>query len=257
MDLNQILSGSIKKGNGSVPEPLNNSESVEFSQPIDNTIAKPVKSGYSSSVSVSNPTYGYESGSSSVSFACERLDNQSEANTGTLSIVCWISEKERSNNEWQSDNYACLGEYELGFLEVGYGFPDVDCTFEITENYAKILAEMNECGAEVHFIFTVNELHEDGNNYIIYTINGPNENFGGNWDVEETIKAIIIEKLGVEESEITYDASIVDDLNADSLDAVELIMEFEKAFGIEIPEDDAETITTVGEAIDYIKSRVN
>lgn len=75
--------------------------------------------------------------------------------------------------------------------------------------------------------------------------------------VEELVTAIIVEKLGVEEEEVTYDASIVDDLDADSLDAVELIMEFEKTFGIEIPEDDAETITTVGEAIDYIKSRVN
>ncbi len=71
-------------------------------------------------------------------------------------------------------------------------------------------------------------------------------------EVEEKVKAIIVEKLGVEESEVTLDASFTNDLGADSLDTVELIMEFEKAFGTEIPEDKAESITTVGEAIDFL-----
>lgn len=71
-------------------------------------------------------------------------------------------------------------------------------------------------------------------------------------EVEEKVKAIIVEKLGVEESEVTLDASFTKDLGADSLDTVELIMELEKAFGVEIPEDKAEAITTVGEAIDFL-----
>ncbi len=71
-------------------------------------------------------------------------------------------------------------------------------------------------------------------------------------EVEEKVKAIIVEKLGVEESEVTREASFTNDLGADSLDTVELIMEFEKDFGTEIPEDKAESITTVGEAIDFL-----
>ncbi len=71
-------------------------------------------------------------------------------------------------------------------------------------------------------------------------------------EVEEKVKAIIVEKLGVEESEVTLDASFTNDLGADSLDTVELIMEFEKAFGTEIPEDNAQAITTVGEAIEFL-----
>ena len=70
--------------------------------------------------------------------------------------------------------------------------------------------------------------------------------------IESKVKAIIVDKLGVEESQVTPDASFTADLNADSLDTVELIMEFEKAFGTEIPEDKAESITTVGEAIDFL-----
>ncbi|MDO4523859.1 MAG: acyl carrier protein [Bacteroidales bacterium] len=75
-----------------------------------------------------------------------------------------------------------------------------------------------------------------------------------NDDVEEVVKAIIVEKLGVEEYEITYDASFVDDLGADSLDSVELIMEFEKAFGVEFTESKVDNIQTVGDVISYIKS---
>ncbi len=71
-------------------------------------------------------------------------------------------------------------------------------------------------------------------------------------DVKEQIVAIIIDKLGVEASEITNTASFANDLGADSLDTVELIMEFEKTFNISIPDEDAEKIVTVGNAIDYI-----
>tara|TARA_B100000945_G_scaffold85391_1_gene66274 strand:+ start:2134 stop:2367 length:234 start_codon:yes stop_codon:yes gene_type:complete len=68
----------------------------------------------------------------------------------------------------------------------------------------------------------------------------------------DKVKEVIIDKLGVEESSIISDAHFVNDLGADSLDTVELIMEFEEEFGIEIPDEDAENITTVGSAVDYI-----
>ena len=69
----------------------------------------------------------------------------------------------------------------------------------------------------------------------------------------DRVKEVIIDKLGVDEDAIKIDAHFVNDLGADSLDTVELIMEFEEEFGIEIPDDDAENITTVGAAIDYIE----
>jgi len=72
-------------------------------------------------------------------------------------------------------------------------------------------------------------------------------------DVAAKVKTIIVDKLGVEETEVTPEASFTNDLGADSLDTVELIMEFEKEFGISIPDDQAEKITTVGEAIAYIE----
>ena len=70
----------------------------------------------------------------------------------------------------------------------------------------------------------------------------------------DKVKDIIIDKLGVEEEKINKEASFVDDLGADSLDTVELIMQLEEGFGIEIPDDDAEKITTVQAAIDYLES---
>ena len=74
--------------------------------------------------------------------------------------------------------------------------------------------------------------------------------------VEEKVKQIIVEQLGVDESQVDGAASFVEDLGADSLDIVELVMAFEEAFGIDIPDEDAEKITTVKDAIDYIQSRV-
>ena len=73
-------------------------------------------------------------------------------------------------------------------------------------------------------------------------------------EVAEKVKAIIVDKLSVEETEVTNEASFTNDLGADSLDTVELIMEFEKDFGISIPDDQAEKITTVGDAIAYIEA---
>ncbi len=72
-------------------------------------------------------------------------------------------------------------------------------------------------------------------------------------DIPSRVKAIIVDKLGVDEGEVTNDASFTNDLGADSLDTVELIMEFEKEFNIAIPDETAEQIATVGEAISYIE----
>ncbi len=73
-------------------------------------------------------------------------------------------------------------------------------------------------------------------------------------EIESKVKAIIVDKLGVDEAEVVPTASFTNDLGADSLDTVELIMEFEKEFGINIPDDQAEKITTVADAISYIEA---
>jgi acyl carrier protein len=74
-------------------------------------------------------------------------------------------------------------------------------------------------------------------------------------EVADKIKQIVVEHLGVEESKVTPEASFIDDLGADSLDTVELVMAFEEAFNVEIPEDAAEKIATVKDAIDYIEKQ--
>ena len=75
-------------------------------------------------------------------------------------------------------------------------------------------------------------------------------------EIEQKVKSIIVDKLGVEESEVTPEASFTNDLGADSLDTVELIMEFEKEFNISIPDDQAENISTVGQAVAYLEQNV-
>ena len=74
-------------------------------------------------------------------------------------------------------------------------------------------------------------------------------------DIAEKVKKIIIDRLGVDESEVTPEASFTNDLGADSLDTVELIMEFEKEFDLSIPDEQAENIQTVGQAVSYIESQ--
>ena len=72
----------------------------------------------------------------------------------------------------------------------------------------------------------------------------------------DKIKEIVIDKLGVEEAKVTMDSKFIDDLGADSLDTVELIMQFEEEFGIEIPDDDAENLLSVKQAVDYITEKL-
>lgn len=76
----------------------------------------------------------------------------------------------------------------------------------------------------------------------------------GSEEIFEKVKGVIVEQLGTEESNITSEASFIDDLGADSLDIVELIMALEEEFELEIPDEDAEKIATVGDVVDYIKS---
>jgi acyl carrier protein len=76
-------------------------------------------------------------------------------------------------------------------------------------------------------------------------------------DVNERVKKIVVNYLGVEEDKVAEKASFIDDLGADSLDTVELVMAFEEEFGVEIPDDAAEKIQTVGDAVDFIKANVS
>ena len=74
-------------------------------------------------------------------------------------------------------------------------------------------------------------------------------------EVAEKVKKIVVEQLGVSEDQVTPDAKFIEDLGADSLDLVELVMAFEEEFGSDIPDEDAEKLTTVGKIIDYLKSK--
>lgn len=76
----------------------------------------------------------------------------------------------------------------------------------------------------------------------------------GDMSIEDRVKQIIVEELGVDEAEVTANARFIDDLGADSLDIVELVMRFEEEFGLEIPDEDAEKITSVRDAVAYIES---
>jgi acyl carrier protein len=90
---------------------------------------------------------------------------------------------------------------------------------------------------------------------IIARINEFGRRFGGFMSVEQKVKQIIVEQLGVDEAQVDSTASFVDDLGADSLDIVELVMAFEEAFDLDIPDEDAEKITTVKDAVSYIESK--
>ena len=380
MDLNEMRKKfREKKAQEEVSSTSTNvEETAHAAQFEEDKNSTPTKSGESSTVSLSEISYAYEKGANKVMFSCSRLDNTCDETTGLLSICCWISEKTRENGNWQNDNYAFCDSMDLGVLEKGYGFPDINRTFEIPENLLKVINDMNKDEDEWHFIFTINELHEDGNNYIIHTINCPDENEGiqlpmsddsitvvkdkdenyfayvddkeftgtlyssdkrfgisfkksvfnsykiyhkngviaavlkdesdesvlyddqgnkingddfekkygqeiekiidaGNAEFESIIenntslnnstsydgdsvfskvKSIIVDKLGVDEAEVKPEASFTNDLGADSLDTVELIMEFEKSFGISIPDEIAERIYTVGDAVRLLENNI-
>jgi len=76
-------------------------------------------------------------------------------------------------------------------------------------------------------------------------------------NIDDRVKSIVVEQLGVNPEEVTIEASFVDDLGADSLDTVELVMALEEEFGMEIPDEEAEKITTIREAVEYISTQVN
>lgn len=76
-------------------------------------------------------------------------------------------------------------------------------------------------------------------------------------NIESRVKSIVVKHLGVEEEKVTKDASFIDDLGADSLDTVELVMAFEEEFGVEIPDDAAETILTVGDAVNFLEKHTS
>jgi len=89
-----------------------------------------------------------------------------------------------------------------------------------------------------------------------HAVHGKNEiKYGGKSMIDEKVKEIIAKQLGVDSGEVTLEASFVEDLGADSLDTVELVMAFEETFNIEIPDEDAEKITKVKDAIEYIKNK--
>jgi len=91
--------------------------------------------------------------------------------------------------------------------------------------------------------------------FVLLSINTITQEVNVMADIEAKVKEIIVNKLGVDDGQITPEASFTNDLGADSLDTVELVMEFEKAFNLQIPDEDAEKIGTVGDAINYIKSK--
>lgn len=86
---------------------------------------------------------------------------------------------------------------------------------------------------------------------------GSSEDYQDMSSVEERVKKIIVEQLGVKEEEVTSEASFVDDLGADSLDTVELVMALEEEFETEIPDEEAEKLTTVGDAVEYINAHLS
>lgn len=212
-----------------------------------------IRIGNNSDISVLEPTYNYVPGSNNISYTCKRVQNDSQWTTGELKIVCWMSENPYSwEKGFNGENYIMIGEHILGHLEEGYGFNDTNSVFTIPNDL-----NVPNC----YFIFTINELSKDDNWLIVDYKNSSLEQLGNtrnvgstNSPIEELVKSIIVEKLGVDEWEVTLEASFTNDLGADSLDSVELIMEFEKEFGITIPDEVAEKIATVGDAVAYIEA---
>lgn len=150
------------------------SPSVPSTNPKEDTPS--AKSGNLSVVTISDATYRYEKEDKVVPFSCSRLDNAGEEHTGMLYLSCWISQKPRIDNQWQDSKHELVDTVELGTLEKGYGFSNLEKSFTISQKILKDIKRRNENNEEWHFVFTVRELHEDGQKHIIFNVCGPNEN---------------------------------------------------------------------------------
>lgn len=253
MDLSSILNSTKKKTNSSFDIDDNSSEQIFQSSPTptpSNSSNESVddsnylaKEGGSSTVELTNVGYNHDEDKQIVELTIGRLDNTSDETTGDIRIYCWLSEK-RYNFEdgFGNDNNCLIGEQFLGHLEQGYGFPDVKCTFKIPDDIFPVSCRW-------HFVFTINEYHVNDKWYIIDYRNGECHLADDDYN---SIVGIISYKLDVDRSDVKYDSNIFNDLGADSLDAVELIMEFEKEFGISISDEEAEQIRTVGDIVEYL-----
>lgn len=257
MDLSSILNNTQKKNgnskgdsefsNYSSPSPSPVTPTPTPSTSRSNSIEKQylAKDGDSSSVELTDVSYNYYEDQLSVQLSFGRLDNLSSWRTGDLRVYCWISENRYNFDDgFGNDNVFCVGMQDIGHLDSGYGFSDLKFTFEVPDDIKTI-------DSRWHFVFTINEYNTDDEWYIVDYRNGECELTSNDYG---TIVAIICDKLGVEEDDVTYNASFANDLGADSLDSVELIMEFEKEFGMTVPDEDAEDISTVGELVTYIKN---
>ena len=251
MDINEILKGARKKGRDSRNDYDSYSQESEQNTSMEESASSTssdentnflAKEGEPSSVEITNPSYNYDEDNLCVEFSMDRLDNASQWTTGDIKVFCWISEYRYNFEDGFGNNHFCVGDYNLGHLDKGYGFPDVKREFKLKDDVENI-------DIRWHFVFTINEYNSDGNWYIIDYRNGECHLCDDDF---EAIMDIICDKLNVDSDDVHYDSSFVNDLGADSLDAVELIMEFEKKFGINIPDEDAENIRKVSDIVEYL-----
>ena len=200
------------------------------------------KEGECSEIEVEGVSYEYDEDSGEVTLKIKRIENNSTEIKGTLKIVCWVSEY-RLDDEWQNDNHHVIGEEVQGALDSNHSYKDIEAEFQLDSE------DIPE--TRWHFVFTINELNEDGNWYIIDQRNG--ECHLTSSDIN-TFISIFVEKLGVDSDDLKYGSHLENDLCADELDKVEIIMELEKEFGIYIPDEEAEELQTVGDVINYLEN---
>ena len=146
---------------------------------------------------------------------------------------------------------------EIGFIKISGEVDDWLAVNNLADHFKAAFGDPGEISEDdidiKKYVYADGEIAAHGV-YVLHGI-GSNANAGGS-DVANRVKKIIIDKLGVDDSEVTTEASFTNDLGADSLDTVELIMEFEKEFDISIPDEEAEKIGTVGQAVDYVTANV-
>jgi acyl carrier protein len=197
-----------------------------------------------STIEVQNMTYDFDTANGTVGISIDRIDNKSSWTTGDLEIACYISDHNYTGGDLD-DSYMFVGEEIIGHLEPGYGFPNLEYSFNVDKS---ILPGSYK---RWRFVFLICELNNDDEWYIIDHKNGRCYLT----DIDRiTIINTLIDKLGVNRSEIHDDADLVNDFGADSLDLIELTMEFEKKFGLSIPLEDVENIRTVGDIFDYVRT---